>query len=327
MSPAIEVEEVSRDFRGAGKAIRALDRVSFSVHAGEIVGLLGVNGAGKTTLTKILATLLLPTSGTARILGTDVVRDPRRARIRQSVVLGGDRGLYGQLSARENLRFFGMLSGLEHRELMTRIGPSLERAGLTEAADRKVSAFSRGMRQRLHLAIGMISQPRVLLLDEPTAGLDPAEAERLRDAVARLRDDGVSMLLTSHDLRDVERLASRVIMLDRGRVIHAMTTAEFAAAAGHAATVVLRGTGQWPDVAILDRMGTSVILPEPSHGNWVVTVQLREWSAAVFADLSGALSGAGVKVTGVEVQPVGLEQSFLLLQTASGGPLHRGGSK
>jgi ABC-2 type transport system ATP-binding protein len=312
VSPAIEVEDVTRVFDSGGKPALALDHVSFAVGDGEIVGLLGSNGAGKTTLTKILSTLLLPTSGTARVLGVDVVRDPRRVRGSQSVVLGGDRGLYGQLSARENLRFFGMMAGLPHRGLRSRVGAALQEVGLDEAADRRVSAFSRGMRQRLHIAIGMISEPRILLLDEPTVGLDPAEAGRLREAIAALRERGVSVLLTSHYLVDVEQLADRVIMLDRGRVTHEMTVGQFTASAGYAAVVVIRGSGARPDTA---RLGDAADLStgvEAAGDHWAVSVRLRSWSAATFSELSVILADS--RVDDVEVRPVRLDDAFVRLQ-------------
>jgi ABC-2 type transport system ATP-binding protein len=320
VSAAIEAQDISRVFGSGKQAVVALDRVSFRVAEGEIVGLLGANGAGKTTLTKILSTLLLPTSGTARVLGVDVVRDPRRARRAQSVVLGGDRGLYGQLSALENLRFFGMLSGLSHRDLMARIDAALTDVGLAEVAQRKVFAFSRGMRQRLHIAIGMISRPRVLLLDEPTVGLDPAEAKRLRETIASLRDQGVSVLLTSHYLHDVEELADRVVMIERGRVTHEMTVGQFTATAGYAAILVVRGTGTGPGMAALGAaggVGSQAELDRGGEDGWTLSLRLPAWSADVFTSLSTLLAGA--KVTDIEVLPARLEDAFLRLQSGAGG--------
>ena len=313
MSAAIEVDNVTRVFAAAGKKVVALSDVSFTVGEGEIVGLLGNNGAGKTTLTKIVSTLLLPTAGTARVFGVDVRRDPRLVRRNLSVVLGGDRGLYGQLSARENLRFFGMLDGLPHRRLMSQIDGALEEVGLIEVGDRKVAAFSRGMRQRLHIAIGMISQPQVLLLDEPTVGLDPMEAGRLREATASLRNRGVSILLTSHYLVDVELLADRVVMLEGGRVTHVMSVGEFSASVGYAAIVVVRGIGNPPDTASLNRTGSAVTQVEHSGGNWKVSLRLRIWTPQVFSDLSEILSGT--HVSDVEVLPARLDDAFIRLQT------------
>jgi ABC-2 type transport system ATP-binding protein len=315
VSPAIEVEDITRIFDAGKERVVALDGVSFGVEAGEIVGLLGSNGAGKTTLTKILSTLLLPTSGTAVILGRDVVREARAVRAGLSVILGGERGLYGQLSARENLRFFGMLDGLGHKTLMSRIDGALEEVGLGEAASRRVSGFSRGMKQRLHLAIGMISHPAVLLLDEPTVGLDPVEAARLRQSIGGLRERGVSVLLTSHYLVDIEQLADQVVMLERGKVTHDLTVAQFAASVGYAAIVVLRGTGPLPDTGRLGVAGLAGSEVETDGDRWTVSLRVRGWSAETFAGLSGALSGT--QLDDMEVLPARLDDAFLRLQAGA----------
>jgi ABC-2 type transport system ATP-binding protein len=315
VSPAIEVEDITRVFAAGRERVTALDGVSFTVGSGEVTGLLGSNGAGKTTLAKILSTLLLPTSGTARVLGRDVVRDARAVRASLSVILGGERGLYGQLSARENLRFFGMLDGLAHRALMSRIDAALEEAGLGEAADRRVSGFSRGMKQRLHLAIGLISRPAVLLLDEPTAGLDPVEAQRLRGSVAGLRERGVSVLLTSHYLTDIEQLADKVVMLEHGRVTHEMTVAQFAASVGYAAVVVVRGTGPLPAAAGLALDGLVSTEVESAGDAWTMSLRLRAWSAEIFAGLGSALAGASVD--GMEIRPARLDEAFLRLHAGA----------
>jgi ABC-2 type transport system ATP-binding protein len=309
---AIEVESVSRVFAADGKSppTVALDEVSLTVGEGEIVGLLGSNGAGKTTLTKIVATLLLPTSGTVRVFGVDVVARPREVRRHQSLVLGGDRGLYTRLSARENLRFFGMLDGLSRRELRDRLDGALSEVGLTDAADRKVEAFSKGMRQRLHLAIGMITRPRLLLLDEPTVGLDPVEAERLRAAIAALRDDGVAVLLTSHYLHDIEQLADRVVMLEQGRVTHAMSVEAFTRAAGHVALAVIRGVGPPPAFTGLPRHRYDVTV---DAAGWVASVQVETWSADALTELA-AIAGEA-EVTGVDIHPARLEEAYIRLQS------------
>ncbi|MGO1971597.1 MAG: ABC transporter ATP-binding protein, partial [Propionibacteriaceae bacterium] len=177
---AIELEDVSREFRSGGQRLDALANVSFEVPQGQIIALLGENGAGKTTLTKILATLLWPSSGRARVMGLDVVNDAADVRRKTSLVLGGDRGLYPMLTGLDNLLYFGVLRGLSHRHLRRHGHAALETVGLGKAAKRKVGEYSKGMRQRLHLAIGFLTEAPVLLLDEPSVGLDPTEAENLR---------------------------------------------------------------------------------------------------------------------------------------------------
>jgi ABC-2 type transport system ATP-binding protein len=308
MHPAIEVENVGRVFTASRRRIVALEGVSFAVGQGEIVGLLGVNGAGKTTLAKILATLLLPTSGTARVMGADILRSPLAVRRCQSVVLGGERGLYGQLSAAENLRFFAMLDGLPRRRIRERVASSLDEVGLADAAGRKVQTFSRGMRQRLHIAIGMISEPSVMLLDEPTVGLDPIEATRLRGAVRDLRDRGVAVLLTSHYLRDVEELADRVVMLEDGKVTREMTVGQFSASAGYTAMVIVRGTGRAPGADQLRAIDAAEPSIEITAECWQVTLRLSHWSSAIFAGLGEALGN--VQIDGIEVLPARLEDAF-----------------
>ncbi|GAA5016883.1 ABC transporter ATP-binding protein [Streptomyces siamensis] len=306
--PAIVVEQLGRSFTDRGREIVALRDVSFQIGAGEIVGLLGSNGAGKTTLTKILATLLLPTTGLARIFGHDVTRDLRAVRRMTGVVLGGDRGLYAKLNARDNLRFFAVLAGVGRRGLSAKVDAALEEVGLVGAADRAVETYSKGMRQRLHIAIGMIGEPRVLLLDEPTVGLDPVEAERLRGTVAALRDTGVSVLLTSHHLLDIERLAARVIILADGTLAADLPVEEFARQAGYTATVIVRGTGTPPDAGAVSSPDIAVGAVDTADGAWTLRLHVRDWSVGSFGLLEKAL--AHVSVLDVRIEPVRLEDVY-----------------
>ncbi|GAA4057440.1 ABC transporter ATP-binding protein [Nonomuraea soli] len=299
---SIVVEGLSRSFGG----VRALDDVSFEVASGEVVALLGVNGAGKTTLTKILSTLLLPGGGSARIMGHDVVGEAKACRSVTGVVFGGDGGLYGRLSGRDNLRFFAMLAGLGRRGLRARVDDALERVGLGAAADRAVQTYSKGMRQRLHLAVGFIASPQVLLLDEPTVGLDVIEAQRLRDTVRDLRTSGLTVLLTSHLLVDVEQLADRVLLLQDGRIAEDLPLASFTGLAGYAALVVVRGRGPHP----VPRDATVAV----DGDTWELSLRVRRWDASVFAELGQEL--AGYEVSDLSVREVRLEDAFTKLATA-----------
>lgn len=311
MQPAIEIDGVGRDFAvSKGGAVRALDDVSFSVGAGEVVALLGANGAGKTTLTKILATLLLPTRGTARVMGYDVVDAVKAVRGCTGVILGGDKGLYDRISAGENMRFFGMLAGVSSASLRTRIPQMLEQVNLADVADRRVETYSKGMRQRLQVAIGLLARPAVLLLDEPTVGLDPVEADRLRVVIAELRGQGVSVLLTSHLLLDVELLADRVVMLESGRIRAQLPVAAFAALAGYAAVVSVTFRGELAPGAQLPA-GAEYELTELPEGLHRTDIRLREWSGGTFGELGGMLGAADV--VDISVRQPSLDEAFVQL--------------
>jgi ABC-2 type transport system ATP-binding protein len=224
MSYAVETRGLRRLF---GAAV-ALDSIDLSVRAGEVRGLLGPNGAGKTTLCKILSTVLLPSAGTALVLGHDVRRDTQAVKQSIGVVFGGDRGLYGRLNPKQNLRLWGALYGLHGRSLSRRVDELLDRVGLTARAGDRVDGFSRGMKQRLHLARGLVGDPRVLILDEPTTGMDPVAARDFRALVGELRAEGRSVLLTTHDMAEAEAVCDEVTLIDNGRLLVTDTPARLA---------------------------------------------------------------------------------------------------
>jgi ABC-2 type transport system ATP-binding protein len=193
--------------------------VTLLIEPGEVHGLLGPNGAGKTTLVKMLSTVLLPTSGRAEVCGYDVVARTQDVRRRIGIVFGGDRGVYPRLTARQNLVYWAALYRFDGREGRQRTSALLDRVGLAGRADDRVETFSRGMRQRLHLARGLIGDPEVLFLDEPTSGLDPVAAIAFRDLVRELQRDGRTILMTTHDMEEAEELCDRVALIDRGQLL------------------------------------------------------------------------------------------------------------
>ena len=248
--PVIHTRDVRRVFESRkgfffNELVRteALKGVDLDVDPGEIFGLLGPNGAGKTTFTKIVSTLLLPTSGTVEVLGFDVTREAAKLRPRIGLVLGGERGLYNRISARENLRYFADLYGvpIEHRD--RRIAEVLERVDLVEAADRRVEEFSRGMKQKLHLARGILHEPEVLFLDEPTIGLDPKSARETRKLIRSLVADGVTIFLTTHYMFEAEELCQRIAVLSRGRIVARDTVAGLRKLVGGDRTIEVEAYG------------------------------------------------------------------------------------
>jgi ABC-2 type transport system ATP-binding protein len=222
----VEVEKLRRSYRtrtGVWRRekhdVEAVRGVSFDIGAGELFGLLGPNGAGKTTTIKMLITLLLPTEGRARILGHDVVEDAREVRRNIGYVFGGDRGLYERLSAKDNLRYFAELYGVPPSESRRRIGELIELVGLSGREGERVEGYSRGMRQRLHLARGLLHDPAVLFLDEPTIGIDPVGARELRATINDLREQGKTILLTTHYMSEADELCDRIAVINAGRIV------------------------------------------------------------------------------------------------------------
>ena len=211
------------------KEVEAVRGVSFAIEPGELFGLLGPNGAGKTTTIKMLITLLLPTSGSATILGLDVVRDAREVRRQIGYVFGGDRGLYERLSALDNLRYFAELYAVPARDQRARIGELLELVGLTGREKERVEGFSRGMRQRLHIARGLLHDPALLFLDEPSIGIDPVGARELRQTIAGLRDQGKTILLTTHYMFEADELCDRIAVIRTGELVAQGTPAQLKA--------------------------------------------------------------------------------------------------
>src|SRR5215469_12786326 len=306
-TPAIEAEGLVKNF---GKT-RALDGLDLTVQPGTVYGLLGPNGAGKTTAVRVLSTLLRPDGGVARVMGHDVVR--------QSPVVRRAIGLTGQyaaldeyLSGRSNLVMIGQLSRLTARAARRRADELLDRFSLTEAAGRAVKTYSGGMRRRLDLAASLIAHPSVLFLDEPTTGLDPSARALMWDIVRQLVADGTTLLLTTQYLDEADQLASRIAVIDGGKVIAEGTPGELKTSVGGQRVVLeLADPADAPLAAkaLSPFTTTSAVPTEP-----VRTLELPVASGDGLAtEVLRALDAAGVSVSDISVRTASLDDVFLTL--------------
>ncbi|MDX3530109.1 ATP-binding cassette domain-containing protein [Streptomyces sp. ID05-39B] len=288
--------------------VRALRGLDLAVPEGTVCGVLGRNGAGKTTAVRLLTTLLRPDGGSARIAGHDLVREAAAVR-RVIGVTGQDTTVDGDLTGRQNLRLFARLHRV--RGPAGRTDALLERFGLTEAADRAASGYSGGMRRRLDLAASLVRRPRVLFLDEPTTGLDPASRGEVWAVVRELRDEGTTVLLTTQYLEEADQLADDIALVDRGRVAQTGSPRHLKALIGSYAEAVVADPAALTRAAgVLDRLTGG----EPSfdHERAAVGVVTRD-STLTLPRLVRELDAAGVPLLDVTLRPPTLDEVFLRL--------------
>jgi ABC-2 type transport system ATP-binding protein len=299
-------------FRRKRLDVEAVRGISFAVRRGELFGLLGPNGAGKTTTIKMLITLLLPTEGEARVLGRDVVADAREVRRRIGYVFGGDRGLYERLSARDNLRYFAELYGLTGKKQRARIDAVLELVGLERRDEERVEGYSRGMRQRLHIARGLLHDPEVIFLDEPTIGVDPVGARELRATIGGLIAAGKTVLLTTHYMFEADVLCNRIAVIAQGKIVGEGTPSELKARVSEGRVTEIEAFG------VDDAMLTILRSVETVNA---VTVETRDQKQVVIVqstgerELTAALLGhlGGVEIGRVATREPTLEDAYIAL--------------
>jgi ABC-2 type transport system ATP-binding protein len=309
---AIECRDLAKSF---GKTSSALQAVSFTVERASVCALLGHNGAGKTTTINILSTLVRPTAGSATVAGFDVER--QSAEVRASIGVTGQYAALDEfLTGRENLTLFGQLRGLRGRHARRRADELIERFDMGHAADRRVSTYSGGMRRRIDIAVALVVPPRVLFLDEPTTGLDPRSRRDVWDLVSALRQQNVTVLLTTQYLEEADVLSDSIIVLDSGRVAASGTADDLKRRAGvsycqvtpadpihlrEIAAVLADFAGIRADCdALIDTQAAAVSVPAPD-------------GVATFGEVFRRLDGLGIELVDISLRKPSLDEAFLSL--------------
>lgn len=218
----LEIKGLSKRF----KNVNVVDKLSFTVNEGEIVGLLGENGAGKTTTLRMISTMLKPTEGSVVVNGYDVIKQSDKVRNEIGILFGGDVGIYDRLTAKENIQYFGRLYGMADDEINRRIEELAKDLDMKEYIDRRAGKFSRGMKQKVSIARTIVHSPKVMLFDEPSTGLDVSAARVIHDFIIKCKGENKTILLSSHSMREVEKLCDRVVIINKGKLVEQGTVNE-----------------------------------------------------------------------------------------------------
>lgn len=303
--PTLQVNHVIRRFG----AMTAVDGVSFHVQPGETYGLLGPNGAGKTTTISMIAGLLAPDSGTIRVAGYPM--SPNAIKAKRAVgLVPQDLAIYPELTARENLDYFGRLQGLSGSELRGRVNEVLELVGLSDRAKDASKEFSGGMKRRLNIGIGLLHRPQLLILDEPTVGVDPQSRNAILQSVEDLSVEGMSVLYTTHYMEEAERLCDRIGIIDTGVLQAEGTREELVRSTGGVDQVRLAGAGGLDEAAARLRELTGVSQVAVERGALLLTI---DDAPAHIAQIVHQATDAGISLSDVEISRPSLESVFLHL--------------
>lgn len=300
--PVIETHQLTKRY---GSFV-AVDQLTFSLGAGQVFGLLGPNGAGKTTTILMLLGLTEPTSGRVRVLGLDPTRNPLQVKA-QVGYLPDQIGFYDELTARENVSYVARLNGLSRSEAHQRINQALTRMGLASVADKRVRTFSRGMRQRLGLAELLIKQPRIIIMDEPTLGLDPEAAQAFLQLIRELKHDGITVMLSSHMLHQVQAVCDRVGLFHQGKLVLEGSVSELARQVlGGAYRILVKAEQPSAEVAqALHDLPGVLRIQQPLPTEYVV-----EAAHDLRADAAQAVLDAGGRLTGLDIAEPNLDEIY-----------------
>ena len=306
-APLIEISDLSKVYRGGQRP--ALDGLALSVRRGAFFGLLGPNGAGKSTLISVLCGLLAPSRGTVSVFGSDVQTDA--ARVKSAIgLVPQDLALYPTLTARENLSFFGRMQGLSGARLKERMTACLAIARLEELADRRVDTYSGGLKRRLNLVIGLIHEPQLLILDEPTVGIDPQSRNFIHESLRSLHRTGMTILYTTHYMEEAESLCDDIAIIDHGKILARGTVPELLRA-HRAGTIVAQLDTDLPD-AVMQQLRA---LPPVRSGRFAARSFEIESDTpdAALAAIADTLHRARLPLVSLSLGAMNLEQVFLAL--------------
>jgi ABC-2 type transport system ATP-binding protein len=294
----------------------AVNDVNLAIREGEILGLLGPNGAGKTTIISVITGLLKPTGGQITVDGLDLATDTNAAKAKLGLV-PQELALYPTLSARDNLDFFGSIYGLGGKELRERVDAMLEMVQLTERANEAIETYSGGMKRRVNIAAGLLHQPQVLLLDEPTVGVDPQSRNAIFEAVEALNRAGMTLIYTTHYMEEAQRLCNRVAIIDEGQIIALDTPAALIQSLGGGILVLgledaKPGEGKGHVQAVMDRVGELPAVKSTTRDDGHFKVEVHRFQEALMATLD-ITNELDVRITSMEKWEPNLESVFLHL--------------
>jgi ABC-2 type transport system ATP-binding protein len=322
-APAVELINLTKYYpkrRAAdGTPIASVDQVNLRIEGGQVYGLLGPNGAGKSTIIRMISTLLAPTSGYVKVCGLDTRTQERDIRRILGVALGGERSVYWKLTARQNLEYFAALHGQSRRRSRERIIEVLEQMDLVDRADDHIETWSTGMRQRLVMARALLNRPQVLLLDEPSSGLDPRAAQTMQDHIQALKQAGHTILLTTHDMAEADSLSDRIGVIDVGRLAGEGTPAQLKRSIGASQVVHARiavGSAEHFDLLVKDlaEVAQTTVDEGVPPGGGAADVTLLGGNGDDLVPAVIAVAGRhGAMVLRVENEPVSLKEVFLAL--------------